>query len=221
MNTFSFYFTREIGLLLRNSANVAQPILFFVIIALIFPFSLPAASELLSQIGGGVIWVAAVLATILSLEAMFKPDYQDGSLEQILIHRRSLAIAATAKAIAHWCANGLLLCMLSPILAISFNIPSTQIWVLFASLLIGTPSLSLIGAIGAALTVTLQRGGVLIAVIILPLYVPILIFGAGVLNQSALGLPVASELYALLAILVLSLTLAPLAIASALRLTID
>lgn len=221
MNTFSFYFTREIRLLIRNSSNVAQPVMFFLIVALIFPFSLPAASELLNQIGGGVIWVAAVLATILSLDSLFKPDYHDGTLEQILIQPHSLAIAVTAKSIAHWCANGLILCLLTPLLAISFNIPSNQIWVLFLSLLIGSPSLSLIGAIGAALTVTLQRSGVLIAVVILPLYVPILIFGAGTLTQASLGLPIISELYALLAILVLSLTLAPFAIAAALRLTIE
>lgn len=221
MNTFLFYFKRECQLLLRNTSSVAQPLMFFVIIALLFPFSLPAESGLLARIGGGVIWVSAVLATLLNLDNMFKPDYQDGTLEQIIINRRNLAIAVLAKALAHWAASGLLLCLLSPFLGLSFNIPGNQIWVLFASLLLGTPSLILVGAIGAALTVTLQRSGVLIAVIILPLYVPILIFGAGSLAQAALGLPYISELYALAAILCLCLSLAPFAIAGALRLTIE
>ena len=221
MNTFTFFFKRECRLLLRNTSSVAQPLMFFIIIALLFPFSLPADSGLLNRIGGGVIWVSAVLATLLSLENLFKADYQDGTLEQIIINKRSLSVAVMAKSLAQWFASGLLLCLLSPLLGISFNIPGEQIWVLFVSLLLGTPSLNLIGAIGAALTVTLQRGGVLIAVIILPLYVPILIFGAGSLTHASLGLPYASELYALAAIFTLCLSLAPIAIASALRLTIE
>ena len=221
MATFIFYFKRECQLLLRNTSNIAQPLMFFVIIALLFPFSLPAESGLLARIGGGVIWVSAVLATLLSLDNLFKPDYQDGTLEQIMINRRSLTVAVLAKSLAYWVSSGLLLCLITPFVGLSFNIPGDHIWVLLISLLLGTPSLILIGAIGAALTVTLQRSGVLIAVIILPLYVPILIFGAGSLAQATLGLPFISELYALAAILCLCLSLAPFAIAGALRLTIE
>ena len=221
MNTFTFYFRLECQLLLRNTSNIAQPLMFFIIIALLFPFSLPAESGLLVSIGGGVIWVCAVLATLLNLDSLFKPDYQDGTLEQILINKRSLSVAVLAKSLAHWVSSGLLLCLLTPLLGLSFNIPNKQIGVLFYSLLLGTPSLLLIGAIGAALTVTLQRSGVLIAVIILPLYIPILIFGAGSLAQASLGLPFISEIYALTAILTLCLSLAPFAIATALRLTIE
>jgi heme exporter protein B len=152
---------------------------------------------------------------------MFHSDFQDGTLEQMLIHPRSLPLAMLGKSLAHWTSTGLILSLFSPILCITFNIPTEQIWVLFLGLLLGTPSLSLIGAIGAAITVTLRRGGVLIAIIILPLYIPILIFGAGMLSQSAQGLEVASQMYALAAILMLSLTLAPFAIAGALRVTID
>lgn len=205
----------------RNTSSLIQPLVFFIIIALLFPFSLPAENALLQSIGGGVIWVAAVLATVLSLETMFYTDYLDGTLEQSLIHPRSLSVAMLGKILAHWSGTGLILALFSPMLCLTFNIPSDQIWVLFTGLLLGTPSLSLIGAIGAALTVTLRRGGVLIAIIILPLYIPILIFGAGMLTQSAQGLPIASQLYALAAILVLALTLAPFAIAGALRATID
>ena len=220
-NTLILYFHREWQLMFRNTSALIQPLVFFIIIALLFPFSLPAEAELLQRIGGGVIWVSAVLATMLSLESMFQSDYQDGTLEQMLIHPRSLALAMLGKVLAHWSATGLLLTLFSPLLCVTFNIPSDQIWVLFFGLLLGTPSLSLIGAIGAALTVTLRRGGVLIAIIILPLYIPILIFGAGMLSQSAQSLEVASQLYALGAILVLALTLTPLAVAGALRLTIN
>jgi len=220
-NTLVLFFQREWQLMFRNTSTLIQPLMFFVIIALLFPFSLPAENTLLQRIGGGVIWVSAVLATLLSLESMFRPDYQDGSLEQYLISKRSLVLAMLGKILAHWSATGLILSLFSPFLSLTFDIPSEQIWVLFVSLLLGTPSLSLIGAIGAALTVTLQRGGVLIAIIILPLYIPILIFGAGMLNQSNQGLDVSSQLYALAAILALSITLAPFAIASSLKATIN
>ncbi len=220
MNTLILYFQREWQLMFRNTGTLIQPLVFFTIIALLFPFSLPAEADLLQRIGGGVIWVAAVLATLLSLESMFKADYEDGTLEQSIIHHRSLALAMLGKVMAHWTATGLILSLFSPILSLTFNIPSEQIWVLFVGLLLGTPSLTLVGAIGAALTVTLRRGGVLIAIIILPLYIPILIFGAGMLTQSAQGLEIISQVYTLSAIFVLSLTLAPFAIAGSLRATI-
>jgi len=220
-NTLLLFFHREWQLMFRNTSSLIQPLVFFIIIALLFPFSLPAENELLQRIGGGVIWVAAVLATLLSLESMFRPDYQDGTLEQYLIQARSLELAMLGKILAHWSATGFILSIFSPLLCVTFDIPNEQIWVLFLGLILGTPSLSLIGAIGAALTVTLHRGGVLIAIIILPLYIPILIFGAGMLTQSLQGIPIASQLYTLAAILVLCLTLAPFAIASALRATIN
>ena len=219
-NTFTLYFVREWQLMFRNTGALVQPLMFFAIIALLFPFSLPAESALLQRIGGGVIWVSAVLATLLSLEGMFKSDYQDGTLEQSLIHPRSLPLAMLGKTLAQWSGTGLILALFSPLLCLTFNIPASQTWVLFVGLILATPSLSLIGAIGAALTVTLHRGGVLIAIIILPLYIPIIIFGAGMLTQSAMGISVTSQLYALAAILVLCITLAPFAIAGALRATI-
>lgn len=220
-NTFILFCCREWQLLFRNTSNLVQPLCFFVIIALLFPFSLPLENELLQRIGGGIIWVSAVLAILMSLESMFRADYNDGALEQWLMHPRSLPLAMLGKVFAHWCATGLILALFSPILCLAFRIPAEQIWVLFLGLIIGTPSLSLIGAIGAALTVTLHRGGVLLAIIILPLYIPILIFGAGMINQSYLGAPVDSQIYALLAILMLAITLSPFAIAGALRTTIE
>ena len=221
MNTFSLFYRREWQLLFRNTSSLVQPLCFFLLVALLFPLSLPAENALLQRIGGGVIWVSAVLATLLSLENMFKPDFRDGSLEQWLIHPRSLPLAMLGKCVAHWCATGLVLSLFAPILCIAFRIPSEHIWVLFVSLILGTPSLTLVGAIGAALTVTLQRGGVLLAIIILPLYVPILIFGAGMLSQATQGADISGQIYALLAILCLALTLAPFAISGALNTTID
>ena len=220
-NTFILFCKREWQLLFRNTSALVQPLCFFVLIALLFPFALPVEPELLARIGGAVIWVAAVLATMLSLESMFRADYHDGTLEQWLIHPRSLALIVLAKVFAHWSATGLLLALFAPILSLTFDIPPAQIWVLFLGLLIGTPSMSLIGAIGAAITVTLQRGGVLLGIVILPLYIPILIFGAGMVTQSAQGADIMGQIYALLAILALAITLAPFAIAAALRTTID
>jgi len=220
-STFILFCRREWQLLFRNTSSLVQPLCFFVIIALLFPLSLPVENELLRRIGGGVIWVSAVLATLLSLESMFRADYNDGALEQWLMHPRSLPVAMLGKVFAHWSATGLILSLFSPILCLTFRIPTEQIWVLFLGLLLGTPSMSLIGAIGAALTVTLHRGGVLLAVIILPLYIPILIFGAGMITQSASGANIGGQIYALLAILMLAITLAPFAIAGALRSTVD
>lgn len=220
-NTFLLFIAREWQLLFRNASNVVQPLCFFVIIALLFPFSLPVENALLQRIGGGVIWVSAVLATLLSLDSMFKMDYRDGVIEQWLLSPRSLGLAMLGKTFAHWSATGLILTLFAPILCLTFRIPTDQIWVLFVGLLLGTPSLTLIGAIGAALTVTLHRGGVLLAIIILPLYIPILIFGAGMLTQASNGADIIGQIYALLAILALSVTLAPFAIAGALRMTIN
>lgn len=218
-NTFLLYLGREWQLLFRNTSQLIQPLCFFIIIALLFPFSLPAENALLQRIGVGVIWVSAVLATLLSLDNLFKMDYRDGVIDQWLISPRSLPLAMLGKVFAQWTATGLILTLFAPLLCLTFRIPIDQIQVLFVGLILGTPSLSLIGAIGAALTVSLHRGGVLLAIIILPLYIPILIFGAGMVTQSINGADISGQIYALLAILALSVTLAPFAIAGALKTT--
>lgn len=204
----------------RNTSQIVQPLCFFIIIALLFPLSLPVENNLLVRIGGGVIWVAAVLSVMLGIGTLFQSDYDDGSLEQWLIKPRSLPLAMLGKVAGHWSATGLLLCLFSPVLSITFGLQEQEIKVLFISLLLGTPSLSLIGAIGAALTVTLHRGGVLLAIIIMPLFIPIIIFGAGMVNSIAIGNNTESQIYSLMAILALSLTLAPFAIAGALKATV-
>ena len=225
MNTFTLFFKRECQLLLRNSSAIGQPLCLFVLIALLFPFSVPSDSlggnGVLSQIGGSVIWVAVLLALMLSLESLFKDDLRDGLIEQWLIGHRSLPLAVFAKVAAHWCTTGLALVLMAPIIAVTYALPWDLFAVLALSLLLGTPSILLIGAIGAALTVTLERSGLLITVVTLPLTIPILIFGASTLGSSAQGFSIATELYALAAIAVLAITLAPFAIAAALRLTIE
>jgi len=218
-NTLILFCRREWLLLFRNTSSVVQPLCFFVLVSLLFPLSLPVEDQLLSNIGGGVIWVSAVLATLLSLDNMFRSDHHDGLIEQWLIHPRSLSLAMLGKVIAHWASTGLLLVLFSPILCAAFGLSAGQACVVFISLLLGTPSLSLIGAIGAALTVSLHRGGVLLAIIVLPLYIPILIFGAGMVTQYSQNGEIVSQVYALLAILSLSITLSPFAIAAALRAT--
>lgn len=225
MNTFQLFFKRECQLLLRNSSAVGQPLCLFVLIALLFPFSVPSDSlgsnGVLTQMGGSVIWVAVLLALMLSLEAMFKDDLRDGLIEQWLIGERSMPLAVLGKVAAHWCTTGLTLVIMAPLVAVTYALPWELFQVLVVSLLLGTPTILLIGAIGAALTVTLERSGLLITVVTLPLTIPVLIFGASTLGSSAQGFSIATELYALAAIAVLALTLAPFAIAAALRLTIE
>ena len=221
MNTFAILFKRDFKLLFRNSSDLLQPLGFFVIIVFLFPLSLPAESKLLSTIGSSIIWVSAVLAIMMGLQSLFRSEHADGTLEQLLISSRSLPIIVLSKVISHWCATGLLISLLSPVLCIALRIPAEQIWVLFIGLLLGTPSLSLIGAIGSALTVTLRNGGILTAIVILPLYIPILIFGASMSSIVMNGASILGELYLLASILVLALTLAPFAISAALRISID
>jgi heme exporter protein B len=220
MNTFILFFRREWQLIFRDTSKIAQPLSFYLIVCLLFPLTLPVDNALFAKIGPGIIWVAAVLATLLGLESLFKEDYNDGTLEQYLISARSLPAAMLGKCVAQWSSTGLILTLFSPILSAAFHIPAEQIWVLFLALLLGTPSLTLIGAIGAALTVTIQRGSALSAVVILPLYIPILIFGAGIVWVSADGINIAGQLYMLAAILSACITLAPFAISSAFKATI-
>ncbi len=225
MNTFLLFFKRECQLLMRNTSAIGQPLSLFVLIAMLFPFSVPAdalgESGVLSQFGGSVIWVAVLLALMLSLDALFKDDLRDGLIEQWLLGHRSLALVVFGKVAAHWCTTGIALVLIAPLIAVTYSLDWQLFGVLAMSLLLGTPSILLIGAIGAALTVTLERSGLLITVVTLPLTIPVLIFGASSLGSSAQGYSIATEMYALAAIAVLCITLAPLAIAAALRLTIE
>jgi heme exporter protein B len=218
---FVAVFKREIQLAYRRRTEWINPLAFFVIVVSLFPLGLSVGPNTLSLVGPGVVWVSALLATLLSLEHMFRSDYEDGALEQFALSTYPLYAVALAKVLAHWIITGLLLCLLSPLLGAALYLDAASLKVLFVTLLLGTPTLSLVGAIGAALTVGLRRGGVLLALLILPLYVPVLIFGAGAVDLTANGLDASGQLYLLAALLVLALTLAPFAIAGALRVALE
>lgn len=219
--TLSLFFKREIGLLLRNRSDSLQPFIFFVIVVFLFPLSMNPDPATLQLVMPGCIWVSVVLATMMGLDNLFRSDFEDGSLEQYMVSSRSLALIIIAKITAHWLITGALLSVLAAILSVAIGLPSAQVTTLFVSLLFGTLSLQLIGAVGAALTVSLRRSAMLLAVIVLPLYIPILIFGAGAAGRSVEGAANVGPLYILAAIAVLSLTLAPIAISASLKNSVD
>lgn len=219
--TFAVVLRRDLTLALRRRAEIMNPLMFFVIVVTLFPLGLGPDPNLLQTLAPGVIWVAALLAAMLSLESMFHSDFEDGSLEQLIMSSNPLSLTILAKIIAHWLLTGLPLMILAPFLAVLLRMPSDAIPVLIVTLALGTPTLSLIGAIGVALTVGLRRGGVLVSLLILPLYIPVLIFGAGAVDSAAGGLPVSAHLYLLGALLALAASLAPLAAAAALRISVE
>lgn len=224
-STFGLFFGRELRLIFSSSGVIAQPMCLFLLICILFPLSMPAdlvtQSQGLVDIGGSVIWVAVLLSIMLSMENLFREDLNDGQIEQWLIGHRSVTIIVLAKVSAHWITATFLLIAAAPMVALAYGVAPTQNIILIVSLVLGTPSVFLIGAISAALTVTIERSGLLIALITLPLMLPVLIFGAGAVSNALQGIPYAMQLYALASILTLSITLAPLAIAAALRLTIE
>lgn len=212
---------RDLLLAFRHRSELVNPLLFFLIVVSLFPLSLEPDPKILATIGAGVIWVAALLATMLSLDAMFRPDFEDGSLEQLVLSPYPATVLVLVKVLAHWLVTGLPLILMSPLLALLMNLPDEALPALLATLLVGTPVLSLIGAIGVALTVALRRSGVLLSLLVLPLYIPVLIFGASAVGSAAIGLPIAGPVMFIGALLVLALTLAPFAIASALRISLE
>ncbi len=212
---------RDLLLALRRKSDVGTALLFFVIVASLFPLGVGAEPNLLHAIGPGVIWVAALLSSMLSLSRLFADDHADGTLEQMLLGAAPLGVVVAAKAAAHWLVSGLPLVLIAPLLAIQYDLSASLIAVLTLSLLLGTPVLSMIGAIGAALTLGLRGGGVLLAMLVLPLYVPVLVMGAGSVDMAAAGLGAQSQLLLLAAMLIVSLAFAPWAIAAALRISIE
>ena len=212
---------RDLLLAFRHRSELVNPLLFFLIVVSLFPLSLEPDPKILATIGAGVIWVAALLATMLSLDAMFRPDFEDGSLEQLVLSPYPATALVLIKVVAHWLITGLPLILMSPLLALLMNLPTEALPALLATLAVGTPVLSLIGAIGVALTVALRRSGVLLSLLVLPLYIPVLIFGASAVGSAAIGLPIAGPITFIGALLALALTLAPFAIASALRISLE
>lgn len=211
---------RDLTLFFRRRSEVLNPLLFFVIVVTLVPLGVGPEASTLRAMAPGVVWVAALLAAMLSLEGIFRSDYDDGALEQLAISPQPLAVLVLAKVLAHWLVSGLPLVLLGPVLGASLFLPGHAMGALVIGLLLGTPVLSLIGAIGVALTVGVRRGGVLLSLLVLPLYVPVLIFGASAASNAAAGLDVSGPLALLGALLALALSLAPLAAAAALRISL-
>lgn len=214
-------FLRDLRLAMRRRADTAAALFFFVIVASLFPLGVGPEPALLRTMAPGVVWVAALLASMLSLGRLFADDHQDGTLEQLLLSVCPLPLIVLAKVAAHWLCSGLALTLVAPLLALQFDLPAASIGVLTLSLLIGTPLLSLIGGIGAALTVGVRGAGVLLSLLVLPLCVPVLIFGAGAVDAAAAGLAVGAHYSLLGAMLVLALLAAPIAAAAALRIALE
>jgi heme exporter protein B len=212
---------RDLTLAMRRRADVLTTLIFFLIVVSLFPLGVGPEIDTLREIAPGVIWVAALLASMLSLGRLFSDDYQDGTLEQILLLPHPLSVLVLCKIVAHWLVSGLPLVVFSPLLGMQLGLDGESIAILMVTLLLGTPVLSLIGAVGAALTVGLRGGGVLISLLVLPLYIPVLIFGAGAVESAAAGLGIQAHLSLLGAFLVMSLILAPWATAAALRISLD
>lgn len=212
---------REIALGLRQKGEVLTPLVFFAMAASLFPLAVGPEPALLLRMAPGVLWVAALLAAMLSLPRMFAADYADGTLEQLALSPLPLPLLALAKVAAHFLLSGLPLVVISPVLGLQFGLDGQSMGILALSLLLGAPSLSLIGAVGAALTLGVRGGGVLLSLLVLPLFIPVLIFGAGAVEADAAGLGIAAHLSLLGALLLGSLVLAPLAIAAALRISLE
>lgn len=212
---------RDLALAYRNRAELANPVLFFVLVVILLPLGVGPDNELLSRIAPGVVWVVALLATLLSLDAIFRSDFEDGALELLLVSPQPMAVLVLAKITAHWLVAGLPLLVAGPPLALMLSLPAEALPTLIATLALGTPVLSLVGTIGVALTVGLRRGGILLALLVLPLYIPVLIFATGAVDAAAAGLPVSGQLAIMGAILLLAVTLAPLAAAGALRIALN
>ncbi len=212
---------RDLTLAMRRRADVLTTLIFFVIVVSLFPFGVGPETELLRVLGPGVIWVAALLASMLSLGRMFADDYSDGVLEQLILTPHPLSLLALAKVLAHWLVSGLPLVLMAPLLGLQYGLSAEALEIMVITLLLGTPVLSLIGSVGAALTLGLRGGGVLVSLLVLPLYIPVLIFGAGAVDAGVSGMDIQGHYLLLTAFLVLAFIFAPWATAAALRISIE
>jgi heme exporter protein B len=212
---------RELCLSFRRPEQLLQPLVFFLIVTTLFPLGLSLQLSLLRDMAPGVLWVAALLSSLLSLDSLFKSDADVGTLDQLALSGQSLTVIVIAKTLAHWLVSGVALVLVSPLVAMALGIPVTAFATMLLSLALGTLTLSWLGAIGAGLTVGLRRGNVLLSLIVLPLAMPLLIFGAGATDRVVSGASAAGALYFLASLCVLTCTLAPFAASAALRITLD
>lgn len=217
MRGFTHTLRRELGLALRQGGDSLLVVMFFVLVVVLFPLGAGPEPGILGRIGAGIIWVAALLAAMLSMDRLYQSDFEDGSLELLVLSPAPLEIIVLAKAAAHWLTTGLPLIVASPLLGLLLNLEAGGIAVMLVSLALGTPALSLVGAIGAALVLGARRGGVLISLLILPLFIPILIFGVGAVDAALLELTYRPQLMVLGALLLLAAALSPWAAAAAVR----
>lgn len=218
---FTSLLRRDLLLAFRRRAEMLQPLIFLLVVVSLFPLGIGPSPALLASIAPGVIWIAALLATVLSLETLFRSDFEDGTLEQFAISGHPVTAIALAKILAHWLVAGLPIVLLCPLLALWMNLPREGLGVLMLTLALGTPVLSLIGSIGGALTVSLKRGGQLLSLLVFPLYVPLLIIATNAVSAAVAGLPYNGQLGLMAAGLVAALTLAPFATAAALKLSLE
>lgn len=220
-NAFIAVIRRDLILAFRRRAEVANPVFFFILVVTLFPLGVGAQPKLLQAMAPGVIWVSALLAVMLSLDSLFRSDFDDGSLEQMLLSPHPLTILVFAKIIAHWLVTGLPLLVIAPLLAIFLGLPEQALGTLLITLVLATPVLSLIGSIGVSLTVGLRRGGMILSLLVLPLYVPVLIFASNAVEMAASGMSVDPQINILIAIFFMSTVLAPLPAAAALRMSVS
>ena len=221
MTRFWALVRRDLRLALRRGGDSVNVLIFFVLTITLFPLGIGPEQGILARIAPGAIWVAALLAAMLSLDHLFRADHDDGSLDLLVLAPLPLEVTVLAKCLAHWLTTGLLLVIAAPLLAVLLNMSADGFAVLVAAMAIGTPVLSLIGAIGAALTVSLRRGGVLISLLVLPLFIPVLIFGVSAVDAAVYGLAAQPHLLILGGMLLAALALCPWASAAALRLTLE
>ena len=224
MNSLPVFITlihRDLLLAFRSPGQTINPLAFFLMVSSLFPLGISPDQQILAKLSGGILWIAALLAVLLSLDSLFKGDQEDGALDHLLLSPHPLPLLVLAKVLSHWMTTGLCLTLVAPLCALMLHMPVEVIPALVLSLLVGTPVLSLVGGIGAALVVRIRRGGVLLTLISLPLYIPTLIFGTGAVRAAASQLPYTGHILWLLVFLLFGLCMAPLAIAGALRVVSD
>ncbi|MBT6126505.1 MAG: heme exporter protein CcmB [Halieaceae bacterium] len=212
---------RQLVLAVRRPIEIGNPLLFFAMVVALFPLGLGPAPDKLADFAPGILWIIALLSNLLTSDGVFRSDFDDGSLEQLMLSPQPLYMSVLSYVTAHWLITGLLLALASPVFALMLNLPTEALATLFLSLLLGTALLSLLGAIGAALTVGLKRGGMLISLLILPFYMPVLIFGSAAVKAAVTGAPAGPYLAIIGAMLCLAVALAPIAIAAGLRISVD
>lgn len=221
MSAVAAVLQRDLRLAMRRKSEVLTAVFFFVVVASLFPLAIGPEPDVLRKIAPGILWVGALLASLLSLARLFAADYQDGTLEQMALSPTPMPLLVAAKVLAHWLLSGLPLALLSPVLALQFDLDSATMWVLFSSLLLGTALLSFLGAVGAALTLGVRGGEVLLSLLVLPLYIPALVFGSGAVEAQMVGMGYGAQMSILTAMLVVAAFFGPWACALALRIALE